>query len=37
LTFDLKLEQLTPFFVALDVLGEDAAPKLENIDPSIFV
>ena len=37
LTFDLHLEPLTPFFMALDVLGEDAAPKLENLDPTIFV
>lgn len=36
LTFDLHLEPLTPFFMALDVLGEDAAPKLENLDPTIF-
>jgi len=37
LTFDLNLEPLTPFFMAMDVLGEDAAPKLENLDPTIFV
>ena len=37
LTFDLHLEPLTPFFMAMDVLGEDAAPKLENLDPTIFV
>lgn len=36
-TFDLHLEPLTPFFMAMDVLGEDAAPKLENLDPTIFV
>ncbi|BDQ32960.1 recombination-associated protein RdgC [Pseudodesulfovibrio portus] len=37
MTFDLHLEPLTPFFMAMDVLGEDAAPKLENLDPTIFV
>lgn len=37
LTFDLHLEPLTPFFMAMDVLGEDAAPKLENLEPTIFV
>ncbi|BCS87484.1 recombination-associated protein RdgC [Pseudodesulfovibrio sediminis] len=37
LTFDLHLEPLTPFFMAMDVLGEEAAPRLENLDPTIFV
>ena len=37
LTFDLHLEPLTPFFMAMDILGEEAAPKLENLDPTIFV
>lgn len=37
LTFDLKLEPLTPFFLAMDTLGEDAAGRLENLDPTIFV
>lgn len=37
LTFDLNLEPLTPFFMAMDVLGEEAAPKLEHLDPTIFV
>jgi hypothetical protein len=37
LTFDLHLEPLTPFFMAMDILGEDAAPRLENLDPTIFV
>ncbi|MBG0791540.1 MAG: recombination-associated protein RdgC [Desulfovibrionaceae bacterium] len=36
-TFDLHLEPLTPFFMAMDILGEEAAPKLENLDPTIFV
>lgn len=37
LSFDLHLEPLTPFFLAMDILGEDAAGKLENLDPTIFV
>lgn len=37
LTFDLHLEPLTPFFLAMDILGEEAAGKLENLDPTIFV
>ena len=37
LTFDLHLEPLTPFFMAMDILGEEAAPRLENLDPTIFV
>lgn len=37
LTFDLHLEPLTPFFMAMEELGEEAAPRLENLDPTIFV
>ncbi|NDV20064.1 hypothetical protein GO013_11620 [Pseudodesulfovibrio sp. JC047] len=37
LTFDLHLEPLTPFFMAMDTLGEEAAPRLENLDPTIFI
>ena len=37
LTFDLHLEPLTPFFMAMEMLGEEAAPRLENLDPTIFV
>ena len=37
LTFDLHLEPLTPFFMAMDVLGEEAAPRLESLEPTIFV
>jgi len=37
LTFDLHLEPLTPFFKAMDILGEEAAPRLENLEPTIFV
>lgn len=37
LTFDLHLEPLTPFFMAMDTLGEDAAPRLESLEPTIFV
>lgn len=36
-TFDLHLEPLTPFFLAMDMLGEEAVGKLENLDPTIFV
>lgn len=37
LTFDLHLEPLTPFFMAMDILGEEAAPRLESLEPTIFV
>lgn len=37
LTFDLHLEPLTPFFMAMEELGEEAAPRLEGLDPTIFV
>ncbi|QJB58025.1 recombination-associated protein RdgC [Pseudodesulfovibrio sp. zrk46] len=37
LTFDLHLEPLTPFFMAMDILGEEAAPRLEGLEPTIFV
>lgn len=37
MTFDLHLEPLTPFFLAMDILGEEAAEKLENLDPTIFI
>jgi hypothetical protein len=37
LTFGLKLEPLVPFFLALDILGEDAAGTLEGLEPAIFV
>lgn len=37
MTFDLHLEPLTPFFLAMDILGEEAAGKLEDLDPTIFV
>jgi len=37
ITFDLSLEPLTPFFMAMDILGEEAAPRLENLDPTVFV
>lgn len=36
--FEMTLEPLTPFFLAQDMLGGDkAAPKLEALDPTIFV
>ncbi|MGL1862050.1 MAG: recombination-associated protein RdgC [Pseudodesulfovibrio sp.] len=37
LTFDLNLEPLTPFFMSMDILGEEAAPRLENLEPTVFV
>lgn len=36
-TFQLNLEPLTPFFLAMDKLGEEAVQKLESLDPTIFV
>ncbi len=36
--FELHLEPLTPFYLAMHMLGgEKAAPKLEALDPTIFV
>jgi len=37
LTFGLNLEPLTPFFLAMDMLGEAATPRLETLEPSNFV
>ncbi|MBU1229342.1 MAG: hypothetical protein KKA55_10150 [Proteobacteria bacterium] len=37
LTFGLNLEPLTPFFLAMDLLGEAAASRLETLEPSNFV
>lgn len=36
-SFELRLEPLTPFFLAMDQLGEDAAKSLEALEPSIFI
>ena len=36
-TFDLRLESLTPFFLALEILGEEAVAKLENLEPTVFI
>lgn len=36
-TFELHLEPLAPFLMAMETLGEDSAEKLENLDPTIFV
>ncbi|SMF40118.1 recombination-associated protein RdgC [Desulfovibrio gilichinskyi] len=36
-TFELTLEPLTPFFLAMEILGDDAAQKLESLDPTYFV
>ncbi|MDQ7834016.1 MAG: hypothetical protein RDU24_01410 [Humidesulfovibrio sp.] len=37
LTFGLNLEPLTPFFLAMDILGEAATQRLETLEPSSFV
>lgn len=37
LTFDLHIEPLTPFFLAMELKGEPQAHKLENLEPTIFV
>jgi len=37
LSFGLNLEPLTPFFLALDMLGEAASVRLETLEPSNFV
>ena len=37
MTFELHLEPLSPFFLALEMLGEDAAASLENLEPTLFV
>lgn len=37
-SFELTLEPLTPFYLAVDMLGgEKAVPKLEALEPTIFV
>ncbi len=36
-TFDMHLEQLAPFYMAMEMLGEESVEKLENLDPTIFV
>ena len=36
-TFELTLEPLTPFFLAMEILGEEAVQKLESLDPTYFV
>lgn len=37
MTFELHLEPLSPFFLALEMLGEDAAASLEHLEPTLFV
>lgn len=37
LTFDLKIEALTPFALALNLLGEEVASQLDMIEPSRFI
>ena len=37
LSFGLTLEPLTPFFLAMDMLGEAAASRLETLEPTSFV
>ncbi len=36
-TFELTLEPQTPFFLAMDILGEGAAQALEQLEPTVFV
>lgn len=36
-SFKLTLEPLTPFFLAGDMLGEAAIPRLETLEPTNFV
>ncbi|MEF2146397.1 MAG: recombination-associated protein RdgC [Desulfovibrionaceae bacterium] len=36
-TFELRLEPLTPFFLAMDQLGEKSAHTLEDLEPTIFI
>lgn len=36
-TFELTLEPLTPFFLAMAMLGEGAAQNLEKLEPTVFV
>jgi DNA recombination-dependent growth factor C len=35
-TFELNLEPLTPYFLARQMLGEEQAAKLDNLEPSEF-
>ena len=37
LSFGLNLEPLTPFFLAMDMLGEAATQRLETLEPTNFV
>jgi len=37
LSFELTLEPLTPFFLAMDMLGEAAASRLETLEPTSFI
>lgn len=37
MTFELRLEPLAPFFLALDMLGPDQAKRLEDLEPTAFV
>ncbi len=36
-TFDLHLEPLTPYSLALDILGEDSSKELDEIQASSFI
>lgn len=36
-TFELTLEPQTPFFLAMNILGENAVQALENLEPTVFV
>jgi len=37
LSFGLNLEPLTPFFLAMDMLGEGVASRLEHLEPTSFI
>ena len=37
MTFELRLEPLAPFYLALDMLGPDQTARLENLEPTAFV
>ena len=37
MTFELRLEPLAPFWFAQEILGEDAALTLENLEPTVFI
>jgi hypothetical protein len=36
-TFELHLEPMTPYFLALSMLGEEARTRLDNVEPTRFL